>query len=559
MKYRERFLRALPAVLLPVISYGILGPLEIYYGNASEFLFTAGDFLLPLLGIALAALLAVSALLALLPPRIYCPACALVMGFGVASYVQNMFLNKKLSEADGSAMQWEELSAWTALDAVIWAVLLLAALAACFLLHRQWNTILLAVPGFLCAIQLVAAVSLAFTPHPTVNSRLQLSGEDQFRVGSSENIIVFVLDTVSNDHLTPALWLYPDLLDGCEDFTRYTNADCGYYTTFPSMTHMLTGDPFDFNADTWENWLSSAWHSEKSQSFYAALHSAGYTCRLYSPDMYNYGTAENLQGSFDNVMEVPRTVKTGQLLTLLEKMSAYRYLPYLCKPSFEVLSVEFADVVEYPEVQPAIDSNTEFYTGLQTQSLNTDSSVQKAFIVQHLFGVHGPYTTAADGTYVDETGPDQAVKGCFVILQEYLTQLKQLGLYDSSTIIITSDHGHAEYSGLQPIYFIKQAGETHTEMPVNTAPISHDDFQATILALAGQDCSEFGTSIFDWQPGQERERTLYIREKDDNYPTLRGNDAFNVFYKYTYTTDGTELAEKYAAGPEEILQAPARY
>ncbi len=560
MNYTGHLKHALPIVLLPVISYGILGPLEIYFSNASEFRFGLGDFLLPLLAAALLALAAGSALLALVPGGAFAPVSALVLGFGIASYAQNMFFNTKLSEADGSAMRWETLGHYPIINAAVWLVILAGVLAVSFAFQKQWSTISLAAPAFLCAIQLVAVVSLAFTPHPTASSDLQVSGEDQFKVASQENIIVFVLDTVSNDHLTPAEWLYPDLLDGLEDFTRYTNADCGYYTTFPSMTHMLTGVLFDFNADTWENWLSDAWHSDRANDFYADLHKAGYACELYSPDMYIYGTADNLQGHFDNVQPVPRTVKTGRLLALLEKLSAYRYLPYVCKPAFEVLSSEFADVVEYPETQAALESNTDFYAALKQQGLTVKEGEQKAFIVQHLFGVHGPYTTAPDGTYVEEAGPDQAVKGCFTILQDYLARLKELGLYESSTIIITSDHGHAEYSGLQPIYFIKQAGEQHEEMQLNTAPISHDDFQNTILTLAGAgDEEEFGTSIFDWQPGQERLRTLYIREKDDNYPTLRGNDSFNVFYKYTYTTDGAELAAKYAQGPEEILQAPARY
>lgn len=559
MNYTQRLKHTLLIVLLPVISYGILGPLEIYFSNASEFRFGLGDFLLPLLLAAVLAWAAAAVLLALVPGRAFAPVCALALGFGVASYAQNMFLNTKLSEADGSAMRWETLGSYPAINAVVWLGILAAMLALCLLLKKQWDTISLAVPAFLCAIQLVAVVSLAFTPHPTASSELQVSGEDQFKVASKENIIVFVLDTVSNDHLVPAEWLYPDLLDGLEDFTRYTNADCGYYTTFPSMTHMLTGEAFDFGASSWEQWLSDAWHSQRANDFYTALHKAGYTCELYSPDMYIYGTAENLQGHFDNVQPVPRTVKTAKLLGLLEKYSAYRYLPYVCKPVFEVLSSEFSEVVEYPETQAALESNTDFYAALKQQGLSTKKGEEKDFIVQHLFGVHGPYTTAPDGTYVEEAGPDQAVKGCFTILQDYLSRLKELGLYDSSNIIITSDHGHAEYSGLQPIYFIKQAGEHHEQMQLNTAPISHDDFQSTILTLAGLDDSEFGTSIFDWQPDQERLRTLYIREKDDNYPTLRGNDSFNVFYKYTYKTNGEELAEKYAEGPEEILQAPARY
>lgn len=40
------------------------------------------------------------------------------------------------------------------------------------------------------------------------------------------------------------------------------------------------------------------------------------------------------------------------------------------------------------------------------------------------------------------------------MLEAYLNELKTLGVYDDSTIIITSDHGDVEYP--QIIFFIKE-------------------------------------------------------------------------------------------------------
>ena len=91
-------------------------------------------------------------------------------------------------------------------------------------------------------------------------------------------------------------------------------------------------------------------------------------------------------------------------------------------------------------------------------------------------------------------------------------------------------------------------------MQVNTAPISLADFQATIMQVVGQDSSAYGTSIFEWEPGESRERSVYMRITDDDYPEVPGS-SFNVYYGYTYTTDKTELNERIAAGPDEILPA----
>ena len=151
MNYKQRFKHALLPVLLPVISYGILGPLEIYFGNASEFRFGLGDFVLPLLGAAVLAWLLCSAVLALVPGRAFRPASALVLGFGVASYAQNMFFNTKLSEADGSAMRWDTLGTYPAVNAAVWLVILAAAVALSLLLKKQWNTLCMAIPACLAS------------------------------------------------------------------------------------------------------------------------------------------------------------------------------------------------------------------------------------------------------------------------------------------------------------------------------------------------------------------------------------------------------------------------
>jgi len=65
------------------------------------------------------------------------------------------------------------------------------------------------------------------------------------------------------------------------------------------------------------------------------------------------------------------------------------------------------------------------------------------FAYIHLHGSHTPYVMnekaepAAPGT----SSAIIQTKGCFHIVYEYLDQLKQLGMYENSTIIIFGDHG----------------------------------------------------------------------------------------------------------------------
>ena len=219
-----------------------------------------------------------------------------------------------------------------------------------------------------------------------------------------------------------------------------------------------------------------------------------------------------------------------------------------------MLSKEFDSVVEYAEGDSCTDDNGEFYQLLLNNPLEISNDMKNAVIIQHIFGTHQPYTLNQNAEIVEEAERIDTIKGLSVILNEYMQQLKDIGMYDDATIIITADHG-AWYGGdTQPIFFIKQSGETHEALAVNEAPISLDDMQATILSLAGEDYSAYGTSIFDWNADDARERTVYMRGNDEQYPEVQGS-SFNVYYQYTYVGKRNNLNERVEQGPDDIVPA----
>lgn len=556
MSYKIRVKRTVLIMLLPIVSYGLLGPLEIYFGNQKDFSFGYRDFLGIFVVGTLIVWMIVSLIFALLPNKINRILNGFVLGIGLASYIQNMFMNIKLSENDGSPMRWEEMGNFTIINLVIWIGIIVMVLCACVFLKKYWDYISMGTAAFLSAIQLVAIISLLI---PAMLSgkegeKLQIATMDRFYVANENNVIVFVLDTLGNTQYENALKQYPDLADGLSDFTFYNNTDCHYYCTFPSMTHMLTGIEFDFNAVS-EEWMETAWNSEKAANFYQILHSKGYTCNLYSATTgYVYGDLNNLYGKFDNIQEVETKTDRFLLVKKLGKMSIYRYVPYVLKPYFEVLSLEFDGIVSYIEGENCVDDNGEFYQLLLDNSLQIDSQMENAFIIQHLFGTHEPYTLNERAEIVESADVNETIKGLMVIVNEYLQQMKEIGVYDKATIIIMADHGSWVGGDPQPIFFIKRSGESHDEQMVSTAPISLDDFQATVLSVIGEDYSEYGTSIFDWEEGVQRERSVYMRMTDEDYPDVEGS-SWNVYYKYKYLLDKNELNTKISQGPEEILPA----
>lgn len=556
MNYGERLRYTMLIVLMPIISYVILGPLEIYFGNEKDFAFSYGDFFWLLLLIAIAVWAIGSLLVAALPEKLCVVTNAVILGIAIASYIQNMFMNVKLSEADGSPMNWNELKSFTTINLIIWIVILALVICGSVFLKKYWTKISMGAAAFFSLIQIVAVISLvlpAITEHKE-SGNLQMATDERFQVAKENNIIIFVLDTFGNTQYEEALNKYPEIAEDLSDFTFYNNADCHYYCTFPSMTHMLTGNEFDFNA-TSEGWMQTAWTSERAVNFYQTLHDDEYTVNLYSATPgYVYGDLENLYGKIDNVRGVDTIVKKGVLVKRICKMSIYKYVPYIVKPYFEVLSKEFDSVVEYAEGDSCTDDNGEFYQLLLNNPLEISNDMKNAVIIQHIFGTHQPYTLNQNAEIVEEADRIDTIKGLSVILNEYMQQLKDIGMYDDATIIITADHG-AWYGGdTQPIFFIKQSGETHEALVVNEAPISLDDMQATILSLAGEDYSAYGTSIFDWNVDDVRERTVYMRENDEQYPEVQGS-SFNVYYQYTYVGKRNNLNERVEQGPDDIVPA----
>ena len=91
----------MPIILLPIVSYVILGPLEIYFGNKKDFAFCFTDFFGIFLIIAVLTWLVLSLLAALLPEKIKKEIMTLIAGFGVASYLQNMLMNIRYGEYAG--------------------------------------------------------------------------------------------------------------------------------------------------------------------------------------------------------------------------------------------------------------------------------------------------------------------------------------------------------------------------------------------------------------------------------------------------------------------------
>lgn len=549
---REKLINSFIVLLFPIIMIFILAPVEIYYSNITDFDFLYTDFIGTFLLISAILLICGTLVLLVLPKLLHKVAVVLITAFSIMFYAQNMFLNRGIATSDGSMVKWENLKSQIAINTVIWVVAIVIIVAVLLLLKDRTEKICMYIAGFGSVIQLVAFASVLITliSYGDTKSHYQLTDEGQFMVAGNDNIILLVLDSTASKFVYDEYVKNNELLDGFEDFTFYTNYDSNYRYTFPSMTHMLTGDEPD-GLMTRQDWMAQAWGTEKCKVFFDKMHEADYVCNIFSNETTTvYGKGDNLQGKADNLEEVESVIDRRLLYVMLQKMSLYRVAPDILKKIVEVDMTHYRGVSTYDEIESAKYYNSEYIAALRENRLSINGEWNNAFIINHILGMHTPWEIDSDGNYKDLSEENDVLYGLFSGARDYIEYLKELGVYDNATIFVMADHGMPDDPDKHhSLFMVKEAGAHKDKMAVSDAPVSADDFQKTILeTIYGNDAEDifdniydengnkidFGTSIYEWHDGDMRERTTY--------------DTFAGMIGWTYTGGYDEFKSTFEDG-----------
>lgn len=540
----------------------IFGPAEIFFANVAEFEFVYGEFAGYLAVAALGGALFLSLIIAQLPDKCYRIAMSVIFGISAAGYVQVMFLNRKLDLLGLNPDGYHVDKGLAAGNLCIWLGIILVVLLFALFRKQIWEKIVVYASVFLLAIQLVALLSLILTAREEAYVHSEgdwhLTGQDQYVVSANENVIVIILDCFSNQELLAVRETYPEYGGNLKDFTYYNNADCNYYGTFPSLAHMLSGQRVDASIYI-NDWTYQIWTDPDTIQFYEMLREKNYVTNVYTPDIKHLcGTNDPdiLRSSFSNMADTSRDIDVFYklLFKTMAKMSCYRMAPELAKNLFYTEGSEYADIIGYTE-DTIYHKNDEFYTALLNTGLSVDGE-SNYFIVQHLAGMH-EYAVDANCQPKERSTVQENALGCMLLVEEYVNQLKELGVYDNSTIIITADHGDMDEP--QIVFFIKEKGVTHDTLQETNAPIELADLRATIAeAVGAEDYSVYGHSIHEFKQDQLREREVWIRQSNPDYKMVPNyvEDRIgyaNVYHSFKYVGDYDDLMEKVFNQEYEII------
>lgn len=544
--WHRRLLRGLPVAFFLVFTVFFAAPLEIVAGSADSLIYSVADVwwvpVLPDIGLVIAIALVLSAFRG----RAFSALSAFAFALGLCAYLQALVLNGGLPAADGAAIHWGDYMTMQVVSGAIWVLLIAGSVL--YGLHRAARAQGIAVLGsvLLAAVQAIVLIAVLLFPGTAADegeaprSQGVITEDGLYTVNAQDNVIMFVLDTFDDAYLKRILKTDPRLLDEFTGFTSYENCTGSLIPTRFAIPQMLTGQMPSFD----EPFSTYVRERYNRGTFLDAIQQQDYSIGLYT-DSLTIGSLPAseqaaITGKTVNIHGLPASAMDyGRTLYSLYQMALYRDAPWALKWAFWYYTDQMNGAyAEYDPQAPADETiyvmdDVRYYQRLQSKGLTVEDGYAGAFRLIHLLGSHYPFNYDENAEYLgqDESDVFRQSRGALHIVGEYLRQLKELGLYEQATIIVTADHGYWTITEepieetSNPIMFVKPA-ETAEEaarpLVVDEKPVSQLDLQATVLDAMGLDWSEYaqrdefpGYSMFGAIDGDRIRRYLTTDSEPD--------------------------------------------
>ena len=549
--------------LLPVALFGpaqllLFGPFATYSHNRGEFFVTfwtlapAWLWVLPLVVIAL------TFVGLFLPTRASRGYVALLFAIGVLLWVQGNLLVADYGPLQGERLPLER-HAWRApYELALWV----GALGACIFFARHVAAVAPIASGVLLILQgvtLVPAPSTQMQSDTLARSRPWSASVDRLaRLSHNRNIIHFVLDGFQSEVFAEILARDRATFDrDLSGFVFFPDHLGAFRTTKASMPAMLTGLTY-LNDVPFQRFRAEAM---RKRSVFRVLERRRY--RIHSAT-FHHGEHPTVSV---HPRIVPYTIPTpygsyGSYLRLasaqLLDLTVFRHVPHAAKGFV------------YNEDQWLLQKRVAHESrGAEARSFRAGSHVafldelmerarvvykEPVYVYVHVALPHPP--AVLDGTcgfmgqppLTRETYVQQA--NCTLrVVRRYLNRLRALNVYDSSIILLTSDHGwnvpgpnhplrgvqtpagplDQIGTGAMPILAIKPVDRSGP-IETSSAPTALTDIPATVLDLLGLPREGFsGESVFRIDPGAPRVRTYFFHSwKSTNW----SEPYFDTLYEF---------------------------
>lgn len=524
-----------PVLFFLIVTYVIFAPSSLFLENINEFSMQYFLIIPSLILIMLAFLGVVYFFAVCIFNKGLTYYIAILFGLTLGIYFQENFLNPKLPALDGTPIDWSLYVNEGRRSVMVWGICIATPLFFSLWKKEKTERIIKWASLFLGAVQLVSLLVLIFTSKLDDSANYGFSKEGEFTVGKEENIVLFVVDTLQSATLEEYIETEDTATEILKNFTFFDNAVSGGAPTALAMPVLLTGNEYD-PMQSEDEYYKEIW---EETNLYNDLREAGYDVRFFS--------------DLESVRGIPETVAENYAVTgrnyvcdyveftkQLYKLVNFYVLPQPLKQRFWMSTDEIMKEINKSEKGYQIDDVQYYQDFIEAGSLETNYA--KTFRLYHLNGVHAPYNMNEEAESEEEDITEQQqLKGVMKIINEYMGQMKELGIYDTSTIIILGDHGRHESGNLEanPAVLIKRAEEEH-ELEKNSAPIHFRNIVATMAEAAKEDYSSYGPSVYDIDINSDVERLHTINASVRRRLVLDDSVKESWYYRFIVTDDAGE-------------------
>jgi len=536
----KKALTSLGPSLFFVFNIFAFGPYTIYQGNTDELTIPLTSILSSFVLPALILLLALSLIGLLLPEKAHQLYASVLFALGVLVWLQGNFLVWKYGLLDGRGIDWSK-NAWRGwADGALWAGLLILAC----LFYRKVYRIVTWGSAVIVAVLLVSLLITSLQRPETwatkeKSSQPLLPPEEIFEFSSRSNVIHFILDGFQSDIFAEIIAEDIDRYStSLEGFTFFKEAVGSFRTTYMSVPAFLSARVYK-NDIPMRQFLNGV---KRGKTIFNVLYNRGYETDI----IFNPLFIDGVQCSHYYHIPIPyggtrqQNVRSNSALML--DMVLFRHAPHFLKKYIyndQTWLVQRMFTPKNNMLNLAYFSHTAFLDDMiEHLSTKRDKPVYKYI---HLLTSHFPMVVNQDCEYAGEirfTRANQKIQAKCALdhFIKFLDRLRNRGLYDSSLIILQSDHGLGQKITMtnmdnpgDEVNFIENislpviAGfalalmaikppHNRDNLNISRAQVSLTDIPATISSILNLDDKFDGRSVFEVDPNEVRERRFYYHD-----------------------------------------------
>ena len=253
---------------------------------------------------------------------------------------------------------------------------------------------------------------------------------------------------------------------------------------------------------------------------YINMKGTAYTNYFQSPVTYN----------------TPRRIRLLRVSTYLIEVGMFRQFPQFIKRTiYNDQNWRLSSLIGQPPNQLSFHQKAFFRDYIDRIEVTYH---EPAYHFLHVMPPHGPFVTLADGSYAGKVLPktreNYKIEARYILLlfMDFIEKLKDLGLYDSSIILLHGDHGMGIEPEIDGIVTTKRMGQVsallllkptsaHGSLQSSRAQTSLADIPVTLMDLLAITHQYPGESIVELDSSQNRKRQIvFVTDHSSREPIV---------------------------------------